>query len=119
MSFLARRAVAVFGIQRLFPTELVMNFPAVTASFITCVEVRIVCVDPIRGAEFPLIMLTLQGTVIPVVSILTVNIRCHCSRLSLAGTNMRMELERERDEWILKRRWEHGPSRPSYENREE
>ncbi len=55
VDFLARVAVAIFGVERLLPTELVVDFPTMAASFIPRVEVGIVFVDPIWRTEFPLI----------------------------------------------------------------
>ena len=72
MNLLAGGAVAVFRVQRLFPTELVMNPSAVTASFVTGMEVCIVLVHSIRSAEFPLIVLTVQGTIVPIISVLPI-----------------------------------------------
>jgi hypothetical protein len=75
-------AVAVFRVEGFLPTELVLDFTAVTASFITGMEIGVVFVYPIGSAEFPLIVLAIQVPVVPVVPILPVMVGCHGSCLS-------------------------------------
>ena len=56
VNLLACLAVAIFGIERFLPTELVLDSTTVTASFIPDMKFGIVFVYPIGSAKFPLIV---------------------------------------------------------------
>ena len=77
MYLLTGGAMAVLRVQRLLPTQLILDLPAMTATFIANVKIWIVVVDFIRCSMLPLIELSLCTAIIPIVAIRPVCRCCH------------------------------------------
>lgn len=78
MKLLAGGAMAVFAIQRLLPAQLVLNFTAMTAGFITSVKVWVIVVDLVWCSMLPLVELALGASLITIIAICAVRL-CHRS----------------------------------------
>ena len=59
VDLLACGAMTVFGVQGLLTTQLVLDPPAVTASFVADFEIGVVLMDFIRSTVFPFVKLSL------------------------------------------------------------
>lgn len=84
MKLLTGCAVAVLGIQGLFPTQLVLDFATMTAGFIASVKIWIIVVNLVRRSELPLVVLPFST---PLIAIVTVGAVCRClfSHVSSTG----------------------------------
>lgn len=69
MKLLTRRAMAVFGVQRLLPTQLVPDLAAMTAGFIASVKVWVVVVNLVGCSMLPFVELAFSVSRIPIVAI--------------------------------------------------
>ena len=88
MKLLTRRAMAVLGIQRLLPAQLILDLAAVTACFIASMEVWVVVVNRVGRSMLPFIVLALGVSIIAVIAIGTV-CRCLFSHDSRCGVKLR------------------------------
>ena len=81
MDLLTSRAMAVFGIQRLLPAQLVLHLSTMAAAFVPHVKIRIVVMYAVWSAMFPFVQLSFRTSVITVVSVCTVSgsVSRHCT----------------------------------------
>lgn len=69
MKLLTRRTMAVFGIQRLLPTQLVPDLTAMTAGFIASVKVWVAVVDLVGCSMFPCVEVAFSVSLIAIVAV--------------------------------------------------
>lgn len=69
VNLLASSAVAVFRVQWLLTAQLIFYLPAVTAAFVTGLEVFLLVVDTVWSTMFPLVDLAFRGAVVSVVAV--------------------------------------------------
>ena len=72
MKLLARRTMAVLGIQRLLPAQLVLDLTAMTACFIASVKVWVIVVDLVGCSMLPFVVLALGVSIVAIVAVGTV-----------------------------------------------
>ena len=91
MDLLACGAMTVFGVQWPLTTQLVLDLPAVTATFVADFEVGVVLVDFIGGTVFPFVELSLHVARVAIVAIgvVSLHIITHPGKGSM---EMRFEL---------------------------
>ena len=88
MKLLTRRAMAVFGVQRLLPAQLVPDLAAMTAGFIASVKVWVVVVHLVGCSMLPLVEVAVSVSRIPVVAIGAV---CRCVFSHGPSTGLRLK----------------------------
>ena len=91
MDLLACGAMTVFGVQWLLTTQLVLDLPAVTASFVANFEVAVVLVDFVRGTVFPFVELSLQVARVAIVAIGVVSLYI-ATHSGMGSMELRLEL---------------------------
>ena len=69
MNLLTSMAMAVLRIQRLFPAELELDFPAMAASLVADMEIRVVVVDGVWRTMLPGVEFTFGVTWITIVAV--------------------------------------------------
>lgn len=67
--------MAVLGIQRLLPTQLILDLTAMTASFIASVKVWIAVVDLVGCSMLPFVVLAFSVSFVAIITVITV---CRC-----------------------------------------
>ena len=72
MKLLARRTMAVLGIQRLLPAQLVLDLTAMTACFIASVKVWVIVVDLVGCSMLPFVVLAFGVSIVAIVAVGTV-----------------------------------------------
>ena len=81
--------MAIFRIQWLLPTQLVLYLAAVAAAFIANVKLGVILMDLVRCTEFPLVKLSLCAAWVTPSGVLRASIH-------VLGTSMKVELVQAR-----------------------
>ena len=93
MYLLACGAVTVFGVQWPLTAQLVLDLPAVTASFVADFEIGVVLVDFVGGTVFPFIELSLHIARVTIVAIGVVSLHI-ITHPGMRGMELRLELSK-------------------------
>ncbi len=83
-------------IQRLFPAQLIFDLTTVTAAFVADMEVRVVLMDLVRCAEFPLVEVALCTTVVSIGVVIILG-RVFGAAVHLPEACMKVDLVETRD----------------------
>ena len=67
--------MAVFRVQGLLPTQLVLDLATMTAGFVPSVKIWIVVVNLVRRSEFPLIVFPFSTALVAIVTVAAI---CRC-----------------------------------------
>ena len=81
MSLLTSTAMTILGIQRLLPTQLILDLPAMTASLIADVKIWVIVMDSIGRSEFPRVQISFRAPGVAIIAVCTVgrDLSSHCS----------------------------------------
>ena len=75
MELLTSRAMAVLGIQWLFPAQLILDLAAMTAGFVAGVKVWVVIMNCVGRSMLPFVVFALSA---PIIAIVAIGAVCRC-----------------------------------------